>query len=104
MRSLPKRGSGKPRRQQNEPVLFEKPAASYGCDANAGRGRGRDRIPWWLSLRKGKYKYICTLAANEVEELCDLEADLAAKASPCGAAYRLELPAGKKVALAICLK
>jgi arylsulfatase A-like enzyme len=32
-------------------------------------------IPWWLSLRQGKYKYIRTLVANEIEELYDIEND-----------------------------
>jgi arylsulfatase A-like enzyme len=32
-------------------------------------------VPWWLAIRHGKYKYIRTLVADEVEELYDLEAD-----------------------------
>lgn len=32
-------------------------------------------IPWWISLRQGKYKYIRTLVDDEIEELYDIEAD-----------------------------
>jgi arylsulfatase A-like enzyme len=32
-------------------------------------------VPWWILLRQGKYKYIRTLVADEIEELYDLEAD-----------------------------
>jgi arylsulfatase A-like enzyme len=36
---------------------------------------GLGGVPWWLSLRQGKHKYIRTLVENEIEELYDLEAD-----------------------------
>ena len=32
-------------------------------------------IPWWISLRKGRYKYIRTLVEGEIEELYDLKSD-----------------------------
>src|SRR5262249_14846208 len=32
-------------------------------------------VPWWIFLRQGKYKYIRTLVADQIEELYDLEAD-----------------------------
>jgi arylsulfatase A-like enzyme len=32
-------------------------------------------VPWWVSLRQGRYKYIRTLLAGEIEELYDLKAD-----------------------------
>ena len=32
-------------------------------------------VPWWLSLVEGRYKYIRTLVAGEIEELYDLGAD-----------------------------
>jgi len=32
-------------------------------------------VPWWISVRKGKYKYIRTLVENEIEELYNLEED-----------------------------
>ena len=33
------------------------------------------KVPWWLSLHDGRYKYVRTLIADEVEELYDLETD-----------------------------
>ena len=36
---------------------------------------GLGGVPWWLSLRQSRYKYIRTLVENEIEELYDLEAD-----------------------------
>lgn len=32
-------------------------------------------VPWWVMLRDGRYKYIRTLVAGEVEEVYDLSAD-----------------------------
>ncbi len=32
-------------------------------------------VPWWVSLRQGRYKYIRTLVEGELEELYDLESD-----------------------------
>lgn len=32
-------------------------------------------IPWWISLRKGRFKYIRTLVRDEIEELYDIEND-----------------------------
>ncbi len=32
-------------------------------------------VPWWVSLRQGRFKYIRTLVPDEPEELYDLEAD-----------------------------
>ena len=62
------------------PVLMTLTGASYGSDTDrvpAGgpqlfRGPG---IPWWVSLRQGRYKYIRTLVEGEIEELYDLESD-----------------------------
>ena len=64
-----------PKAEWNEPVLLENLRDYYGRDTNAGCGRGMDGVPWWVFLRKGKYKYTRTLVANEVEELYDLESD-----------------------------
>jgi len=33
------------------------------------------KVPWWVSLATGKYKYIRTLVEGEIEELYDLESD-----------------------------
>jgi len=32
-------------------------------------------VPWWLSIRDRRYKYIRTLLSDEIEELYDLESD-----------------------------
>ena len=55
--------------------------ASYGADCDRVPGpddpqlfRG-PRIPWWVSLRQGRYKYIRTLVEGEPEELYDLRSD-----------------------------
>lgn len=32
-------------------------------------------VPWWVMIRHGRYKYIRSLVAGEVEELYDLDAD-----------------------------
>ncbi|MCB1087998.1 MAG: sulfatase-like hydrolase/transferase, partial [Verrucomicrobiae bacterium] len=63
-------------------VLTALTGSSYGkdCDAvptseeQAKLFRGNS-VPWWVSWREGKYKYIRTLVAGEIEELYDLEAD-----------------------------
>jgi len=64
-----------PRSEWNEPVMLENLRNYFGRDTDAGHGRGMDGVPWWVFLRKGKYKYIRTLVENEIEELYDLEAD-----------------------------
>ncbi len=64
-----------PQAEWDEPVMLENLRNYYGSDTNAGHGRGMGGVPWWIFLRKGKYKYIRTLVANEVEELYDLETD-----------------------------
>jgi arylsulfatase A-like enzyme len=33
------------------------------------------RVPWWLLLREGQYKYIRTLVPGEIEELYDIKSD-----------------------------
>lgn len=64
-----------PESEWNDPVMLENLRNYYGRDTDAGRGRGMDGVPWWIFLRKGQYKYIRTLVADEVEELYDLDAD-----------------------------
>ncbi|MCB1234480.1 MAG: sulfatase-like hydrolase/transferase, partial [Verrucomicrobiae bacterium] len=64
-------------------VLTALTGASYGtdCDAVPDPAKEKDKllrgngIPWWVSWREGKHKYIRTLVADEIEELYDLEAD-----------------------------
>ncbi len=56
--------------------------ASYGADCDRVpspkekevlyRGGG---VPWWVSFREGRYKYVRTLIEGEMEELYDMETD-----------------------------
>lgn len=63
----------------SHPMLMENLGDHYGPEtrtiptgpaltANGG-------VPWWVLLRDGRYKYIRTLVAGELEELYDLDAD-----------------------------
>ena len=71
----PARGDGRRRS-----VLTALTGANYGTDCDSVpsdnkllyRGNG---VPWWVSWREGKHKYIRTLVPGEIEELYDLEAD-----------------------------
>ncbi len=64
----------------DHPLLMTLTGASYGSDTDEiptggtllMRGSG---VPWWVSLHDGRYKYIRTLVAGEIEELYDLESD-----------------------------
>ena len=56
-------------------VMLENLKQGYGRDSDVGTGEGWEGVPWWIFLRKDKYKYIRTLVADEIEELYDLEAD-----------------------------
>lgn len=64
-----------PDAEWNHPVLMENTKYYYGKDTEKEDRPGWDGVPWWVFLRKGKYKYIRTLVENEIEELYDLEAD-----------------------------
>ncbi|MFP6612421.1 MAG: sulfatase-like hydrolase/transferase [Pirellulales bacterium] len=64
-----------PKSRLETPVMLENLRDYYGRDTDAGTGPGIDGVPWWIFLRKGKYKYIRTLVKDEVEELYDLDAD-----------------------------
>jgi arylsulfatase A-like enzyme len=59
------------------PVMLEFFGHRFGeeTDRALTGNDGLGGVPWWLSLRQGKYKYIRTLVENEIEELYDLEAD-----------------------------
>ncbi len=57
------------------PVLMENTKWYYGKDTERDDRPGSMGVPWWIFLRKGKYKYIRTLVDDEIEELYDLEAD-----------------------------
>ncbi|GAB4135214.1 MAG: sulfatase [Planctomycetaceae bacterium] len=61
------------------PVLTTLTGRKYGDDTNRvptdPKVRDLAGIPWWVSLRKGKYKYIRTLVKGEIEELYNLDDD-----------------------------
>jgi arylsulfatase A-like enzyme len=68
-----------PKHNWPHPVLTTLTSRRYGkdCDRVPTDPKLRDisGVPWWVSLRKGKYKYIRTLVKGELEELYDLESD-----------------------------
>ena len=64
-----------PQAEWNGQVMLENLKQGYGRDSDAGTGEGWEGVPWWIFLRKGNYKYIRTLVADEIEELYDLRAD-----------------------------
>lgn len=51
----------------------------YGADTHTIPTNRDDlyinNVPWWVSLRDGKYKYIRTLVSGETEELYNLRRD-----------------------------
>lgn len=61
------------------PVLATLTARKYGRDTDVVPTDPAERdlagVPWWVSLRHGKYKYIRTLVEGEIQELYDLDAD-----------------------------
>ncbi len=65
----------------NHPVLMTYTARAFGSDtaqvptAKAKKDLMPGGVPWWVSLRSGRFKYIRTLVAGEPEELYDLGAD-----------------------------
>ncbi len=68
-----------PKREWTHPALTSFTGRSYGKDTNqipADRGdHYLNGIPWYVSLRKERFKYIRTLVENEIEELYDIEND-----------------------------
>ena len=63
----------------DHPMLMTHTARSYGSDTDAiPTGEALTvtaEVPWYALLRDGKYKYIRTFVAGEVEEVYDLDAD-----------------------------
>jgi arylsulfatase A-like enzyme len=62
------------------PLLMAHTGAIFGSDTDTIPTLDQpalmyDGVPWWLSLVEGRFKYIRTLVAGEIEELYDLEAD-----------------------------
>jgi arylsulfatase A-like enzyme len=66
-----------PKADWPHPTLLTLTGSKYGSDTVKPPGKeGRyNGLAWWISLCKGKYKYIRTLEEGEIEELYDLEAD-----------------------------
>ena len=58
--------------------MIEFTGDNYGANTDSVPATPESRfngIPWYVMLRDGKYKYIRTLEAGEMEELYDVEAD-----------------------------
>lgn len=68
-----------PKAKWDHPVLTALTSRLYGSDTKEiptdPKVRDLGGVPWWVSLRQDRYKYIRTLVANEPEELYDLESD-----------------------------
>lgn len=64
-----------PDAEWEHPVLMENIKWYYGSDTDREVYPRWSGVPCWVSLRKGKYKYIRTLEDNEIEELYNLEED-----------------------------
>jgi arylsulfatase A-like enzyme len=63
----------------DSPMLMCHTGHTYGSDTSTiptGEALTSEAgVPWWVSLRQGKLKYVRTLVEGETEELYDLEAD-----------------------------
>jgi arylsulfatase A-like enzyme len=65
-----------PSMRWDQPMLVTHTGRTFGKDTNdPAKADILEGVPWWVSLRLGKMKYIRTLVENEIEELYDLEAD-----------------------------
>jgi arylsulfatase A-like enzyme len=65
-----------PKHEWPHPVLTILTGDRYGSDtAQPATAKPFNGLPWWVSLRQGRHKYIRTLVADEIEELYDLQAD-----------------------------
>ena len=47
----------------------------WGSYTDVAVGEAENGIPWWVSLRRDKYKYIRWLVPGEIEEMYNLEED-----------------------------
>ena len=69
----------KPGSKWDHPTLAIYTQRKYGADTNTIPPRSSTLdsggVPWWVSLAKGRYKYIRTMEANQIEELYDLKKD-----------------------------
>jgi arylsulfatase A-like enzyme len=65
-----------PSRKWTEPMLITHTGRSFGKDTHDPTKMDVvESVPWWVATRDGKWKYIRTLVADEIEELYDLRAD-----------------------------
>lgn len=66
-----------PQRDWPHPTLLIYTVGRFGDDTihSPPPAKRPDRVPWYLLFRQGRYKYIRTLVANEVEELYDMVED-----------------------------
>jgi arylsulfatase A-like enzyme len=65
-----------PGKKWDEPMLITHTGRAFGDDTrDPAKMDILEGVPWWVSLRAGKMKYIRTLVENEIEELYDLERD-----------------------------
>jgi arylsulfatase A-like enzyme len=69
----------KPDRTWSFPALMAHTGRSYGSATDVvptdRATLSPSGVPWWVSLRLGRYKYIRNLVEGEIEELYDLESD-----------------------------
>ena len=67
-----------PQAEWPHPVLLAATGRKYGSDTDVlptGEEIFHGPIPWYVMLRKGKYKYVRPLVKGELEELYDLKAE-----------------------------
>ena len=59
----------------DRPLLTEHFGIRLGLETDRGETGtdGLRGVPWWLSLRQGRYKYVRELVPEKIEELYDLE-------------------------------
>lgn len=69
----------KPGSRWSHPTLTIYTQRKYGDDTNTippnSSKLDSGGVPWWVSLAKGRYKYIRTMEDNQIEELYDLISD-----------------------------
>tara|TARA_B100001123_G_scaffold281354_1_gene313331 strand:+ start:2331 stop:3821 length:1491 start_codon:yes stop_codon:yes gene_type:complete len=64
-----------PDAEWEHPLLLENTRYCFGEYTDVGTGEAEGGIPWWVSLRTERHKYIRWLVYGEIEEMYDLEND-----------------------------